>query len=299
MELNRLDLNLLQLMVQIHDTGSVSVAGKRMGLSQPAASNALGRLRQALGDTLFVRGREGMVPTTFADRVVPEVRRHLAGIDAALSAAAGFDPKTSRRTFRLSLSGLGEQTFLPPLAARVLAEAPGVRLDSVTAPLGDLARALSVHQADVAVGLLDIRDRNLREIHLFDEVYRAIASPGLSPEEAAALDLATARIILVAPSATYAEDIEAVIDRRGLSGNIVLRMGHFGALSEMLRALNAVAVVPGEFAERLAAAGAATLLPGAMARSQPGVKLVWHSKTTEDGGCAWLRAMICDLFRQV
>ena len=87
-----IDLNLLELLLQIHDTHSVSVAGSNMGLSQPATSNALARLRHMLDDPLFVRGGQGMEPTPFTERIVPEVREHLAGIALVLNDATPFDP---------------------------------------------------------------------------------------------------------------------------------------------------------------------------------------------------------------
>ena len=103
MNIRQIDLNLLSLLVRIAETGSVSVAGAQLGLSQPASSNALARLRQALGDPLFQRTREGMVPTGFAEAILPGIKEHMAGIEATLTSVAGFDPGTSRRRFRLSL----------------------------------------------------------------------------------------------------------------------------------------------------------------------------------------------------
>lgn len=295
---DRIDLNLLSLMIEIHDKGSVSRAGRKLGLSQPASSNALARLRHSLGDPLFVRGKDGMVPTALAERIVPHIRTHLAGISAALAEASEFDPATSTRTFRLSLSGLGEQTFLPPLARRVFADAPNVRLENVSSSLADLPGVLSDRDADVAIGILDLKDKAVCETHLFDEVYRAVGTPARPQASAEALELKNKRIILVAPSATYAEDLEWVLAKHGLSDNICVRLRHFGALPDMLGALDAVAIVPGQFATRLAQAGKGTILPAVLPLGRHGVKLVWHQRTTSDPGCAWLRGLICELFRQ-
>lgn len=296
--LDRIDLNLLSLLIQIYDKGSVSKAGKKLGLSQPAASNALARLRHSLGDPLFVRGKDGMAPTAFADRIVPHIRTHLAGISAALAEASHFDPATSNRTFRLSLSGLGEQTFLPPLARRVFREAPNVKLENVSSSLAELAGTLSDRDADVAIGILDLKDKAVCETHLFDEVYRAVGNPARPQAGVEALGLREEKIILVAPSATYAEDLEWVLAKHGLSNNICVRLRHFGALPDMLSALDAVAIVPGQLASRLTDAGYATILPAVLPLGRHGVKMVWHQKTTSDPGCAWLRGLICELFQQ-
>jgi DNA-binding transcriptional LysR family regulator len=296
MSLWSLDLKLLELLVRIHETGSVSLAGEQLGLSQPAASNALRRLREALGDPLFIRGREGMVATAYTERVVPAVRAHLAGLAAALATSSEFRPETARRNFRLSLSGLGEQSFLPPLARRIFAEAPHVRIENVALPMEALAGALARGEADAAIGILEAREPGLRRLHLFDEVFRVVGSPRLSAEEAARVRLEESRLILVAPSATYAEDVESSLARRGLAGNVAIRLRHFGALPELLASVDAFAVVPGQFAARLEAAGQARMLPVELPLRQSGVGLIWHRRTDHDPACIWLRARITELF---
>ncbi|MCG6903632.1 MAG: LysR family transcriptional regulator [Rhodobacter sp.] len=296
--LHRIDLNLLSLLIEIHDCGSVSQAGRKLGLSQPASSNALARLRQSLGEPLFVRGKNRMLPTAFTSHIAPQIRLHLAGISNALTKAGEFDPRTSTRTFRLSLSGLGEQIFMPSLAQRIHARAPGAILSNVAARLSDLAQSLAAQEADAAIGILDLKDRNIRQTHLFDEVYRAVGNPGLPRDRIETIDLARARIILVAPSATYAQNIEDALDRHGWSENICLRLRHFGALPEVLQKLDAVAIVPGQLATRLERSGQASILPAELPLGRHQVKLVWHQHTDLEPGCIWLRRQICELFQK-
>lgn len=294
--LTRLDFSLLQLLLAVHDTGSVSLAGAKLGLSQPAASNALARLRAALGDPLFIRGAGGMVPTEYTASIVPQLRSHIAGIATALEGARRFEPAGSTRLFRLSLSGLGEQLFLAPLAREVAAIAPGVRLENISAPMHDLARSLAAREADVAIGILDNLDKGVQQEPLFDERYRAVTSAALP--QGTRLDLHASRIILVAPSATYAEDIEVKLAGLGLTGNIFYRLRHFGALPELIQATGAVAIVPDQFAERLEASGAGRVVPLDLPLGRPRVRMVWHDTTTADPGCIWLRDLIKRLFQQ-
>lgn len=294
MNIRQIDLNLLSLLVRIAETGSVSVAGAQLGLSQPASSNALARLRQALGDPLFQRTREGMVPTGFAEAILPGIREHMAGIEATLTSVAGFDPGTSRRRFRLSLSGLGEQNFLPRLAATVFDKAPFVTLENVSSPAGELAETLSSRRADIAIGLIDLALPTMRQQVLFRDDYRVIASPALAAR--GPVDLTRARLILVAPSATFAREIEAMHTRLGLADRVCLRMSHFGALPAMLDTLEAAAIVPGQFAAKLAEDGGAVLLPARADLGRQAVNLVWHERTETDPGCQWLRGIVTRLF---
>lgn len=293
----RIDLNLLELLLQIHDTRSVSMAAETLGLSQPATSNALARLRTMLDDPLFVRGATGMEPTPFTARIVPELRDHLSGIASALNDAAVFEAAESKRTFRLSLSGLGEQVFLGPLARRVFEAAPHVRLENVSSPFQDLSRTLAARESEMAIGLLEPQDPQLHLVHLFDEDYRLIGPPGLSPDRAATVDLCKERIVMAVPSLTYADDVEQVMDELGLADRVCLRIRNFGALPEMLVTLNAFAIVPGYLGRRMAEADQATLLDMPLPPGRQKVQLVWHVNTMKDPGCMWLRQQIIDLFQ--
>lgn len=294
MSVAHLDLNLLRLLLAINDAGSVSQAGQKLGLSQPAASNALARLRATLGDPLFVRSRTGMVPTAYTERIVPVVRVHLAGLSNALSDAMGFDPATRKRTFRLSLSGLGEQMFLPTLSARIAEEAPQVSLENISAPMHELPRVLSTQEADVAIGIIGPLESGLQRQHLFDEVYCVVGNPALS--DADARNWRKRRIIVVAPSATYADDLETLLARHGLASNVTYRLRHFGGLPDMLRLVDAVAIVPDQLATRLEQVGAARRLPAELPLGRHAVNLVWHRKSDNDPGCVWLRGLISELF---
>lgn len=294
--LSRIDLNLLHLLLEVHDAGSVSKAGRRLGLSQPAASNALSRLRDALGDPLFLRSKDGMVPTAYVARIAPQIRDHLGGITSVLSENQAFVPETSNRIFRLSLSDVGEQIFLPPIAHRLAKLAPNVALENISAPIAELADSLAAQDADVAIGIVNPRDTAIRSAPLFNEVYCAVGNVALTESEIAGLDLHDKRIILVAPSATYAADVEALLDRHGFSRNISYRLRTFGALPDLLRRIDAIAILPKQLAQRLENAGAARMLPQEIPLGTHTVKLVWHRKSENDPGCVWLRQQIRELF---
>ena len=114
MNVSDLDLNLLRVLDAVLRESSVTAAAARLGLTQPAVSNALARLRKVFGDALFVRAPSGMAPTPFARELDEPVRQALALIESALSRGAGFDPASSKRAFRFYMSDLGEISFLPP-----------------------------------------------------------------------------------------------------------------------------------------------------------------------------------------
>src|SRR5216110_1812526 len=119
MNVHDLDLNLLRVFDSVLHERGVTPAAARLGLTQPAVSNALARLRNVFGDALFVRTPTGMDPTPFARELSEPVRQALALLESALAHGPGFDPVTSTRAFRFYMSDLGQIEFLPPLLERV------------------------------------------------------------------------------------------------------------------------------------------------------------------------------------
>src|SRR5580658_1572501 len=126
--LNAFDLNLLIVFDAVMQERNVTRAGSRIGLSQPAMSHALNRLRYMLGDELFVRTPDGMAPTPRAEMLAEPLRNALSDLQLALEPAT-FDPAWSDRSFSIAVNNYGAVVLSPPLAAAVRAVAPNVRLD--------------------------------------------------------------------------------------------------------------------------------------------------------------------------
>lgn len=116
--LNSFDMNLLRVLDALLETSSTTDAGRRVGLSQPAVSAALARLRDALGDPLFVRQGRRLIATDFARTLRDPLRRLLEDTEQLLTGNAAFDPTTSKDTFRLSGSDFYATLLMPALADR-------------------------------------------------------------------------------------------------------------------------------------------------------------------------------------
>src|SRR5882672_592293 len=172
-----LDLNLLRAFDAVLRDGSVTAAAERLGLSQPAMSNALARLRRLLGDPLFMRTASGMRPTPFAQQLAAPVQQALDLIRASFSQQAGFDPGTSDRIFRLQLTDVGEIAFLPPLLERLQRDAPRVRIETQHLPQDEVSDALASGDVDVAVGFLPELSSGVVAQRLFRDRYVCLCAP--------------------------------------------------------------------------------------------------------------------------
>ena len=131
MDLREIDLNLLVVFNQLLLDRSVSTAADKLGLTQPAVSNALKRLRTALKDELFLRTSRGMEPTPYALHLSEPVMYALNALQTVLARRDSFDPLTSSRNFNLAMTDIGECHFLPPLARLLRSRAPHVGLATV------------------------------------------------------------------------------------------------------------------------------------------------------------------------
>ena len=156
MNLKHIDLNLLVYLDVLLQTCSVTQAAESMGISQPAMSNGLRRLRELFNDPLLIRTKDGMAPTERARALQPLVRKIVADVELAVEPDKGFDPATARRVFRLSVSDYSECTLLPPLLRAMHNTAPNITLDILTPS--------DVSYSDVEGGKVDL------VINRFDEV---------------------------------------------------------------------------------------------------------------------------------
>src|SRR5512141_1278547 len=121
-DLSGIDLNLLTLLEALFETGSVTRAGDRLDLSQPAASRALQRLRTAFGDPLFVRAPNGLIPTPRAESLREPLVRALAAVRDVIAPQA-FDPRTATGKVRLAVPDIDAATLVPRLLAAFGAQA--------------------------------------------------------------------------------------------------------------------------------------------------------------------------------
>lgn len=301
MNFRQLDLNLLRVLAALYRHRSVTEAGRALSLSQPAASNALARLRQFFGDELFVRTPAGLQPTRLCERMAPAVAGQLQALETMMSGHEAFEPQDSDMHWRLSLSDLGEMMFLPSLAGALRAQAPRAQLSNISVAASDVAAALEARDIDCAVGILQPRQRDIRTQVLFREQYVAITAPqwlpssGRAGRKLTAAQLADASLVVASPTATFHSSVEQMLVRQKLDHRIVLRARHFGALPELALTTDLLAIVPDMYARNLRRHFDFRLweLPQAPFYE---VRLVWHASTSNDPAHRWMRALIHQLF---
>jgi DNA-binding transcriptional LysR family regulator len=293
-----LDLNLLRAFDAIAADGSVTAAGERLGLSQPAMSNALARLRQLFGDPLFVRTPRGMRPTPFAQQLAQPVREALRLIQGALQQHAGFDPRSSGNTFRLFMSDIGEMVFLPGLLERIEHDAPGVKIEVVRIPIKDVHTALESGALDLAVGFLPGLTIGIRQQPLFREHYVCMLRadhPGIGAKISAKQFREVAHV-LVSYAGTGHQVIEETLLAEGLSERIAVRVPHFLVVPMILARTDLIVTVPSRVAAIFAQPGNFKVLKLPVDMPSFEVRLHWHERYHQDPANRWLREVMTELY---
>jgi DNA-binding transcriptional LysR family regulator len=300
MNVGDLDLNLLRAFDAVLRDGSVTAAAGRLGLSQPAMSNALARLRRLLGDPLFMRTPGGMRPTPFAQQLAAPVQQALDLIRASLSQRAGFDPRTSDRIFRLQLTDVGEIAFLPPLLERLQREAPRVRVETQHLPQDEVSEALASGEVDLAVGFLPELSQGVVQRHLFRDRYVCLVRAD-HPRIRSRLTLAqflAATHVLVSSRGSAHEIVEQTLRNQGVVRRIALRVPHFTVVPMILARTDHMVIVPEGLVRAITPFGRFKALKPPVDIPALDVKVHWHERFDHDPGIAWLARVLVELHAQ-
>jgi DNA-binding transcriptional LysR family regulator len=294
------DLNLLRVFLAIWDLRSLTAAGDRLGLTQPAVSHALRRLRNLFEDPLFVRTPAGMVPTDAAYRLYPPLAQALSIINDAVQQHAKFDPATARRVFRISMSDMSEFFFLPPLIALLDRDARGVRIEAANIPVESVSAAMRAGEIDLALGYVPGLDAGCVSQTLFLDEHVCVlrANHPLRKTKPDREDLAALRYVYASTNATGHRMVEQWLDEMNFKRDVVLRLPHFVVAPEIVMNTDLAVIFPKSIARRFNRGKAFRVLPLPFALPPIEIQVHSHTQFAADPGIAWLRGVIHDMFHQ-
>jgi len=295
-----LDIKLLRLLDQLYTTRSVTRAAEALGQSQPTVSIWLAKLRDQLGDPLFVRTGEGMLPTPRTDALIGTVREVLAGLQRLTESPLGFEPATAQRRFAICMTDASHITLLPRLLAHVRTAAPGVSLEASRID-GHLAQALQAGEADLAVGFLPWLDAGFYQQTLYAQDWICLANahhPRVVDSNPAHWNLAVyqTEAHIGISSGTGYQLMDSAVASQHLTRQIRLELPGFLGLSAILSTSDLIATLPRHIGETLARAAGLQVLPCPFEIPGFTVKQYWHARYHHDAACRWLRGVCAELF---
>jgi len=301
MNLNALDLNLVRVLDALLREKSVTRAGEQIGLSQPAVSAALNRLRHALNDQLFVRRGNDMVPTPRAESLAAPVRAALREIERAFQPATDFDPARLERTFTFMGADFFSMLLMPPFAARIAAVAPGVSFRFLDSAIGDVSKLLQEDQIDVALERpLEVAEW-VSSVPLFDSPFAVIAAKdnaalrqaGVAAGEQVPLDLFCALPhALRSIDGSMAGFTDDALGRMGRTRRVTLALPHFQAVALAVAGGPCLAVVPRQFAAVAAKSLPIDVYQAPISIPSPAVRMYWHARHDDEAPHRWIREQV-------
>ncbi|MGZ5198557.1 MAG: LysR family transcriptional regulator [Telluria sp.] len=288
-----LDLNLLRVFEAVFRERHLTRAADSLSLTPSAVSHALRRLREHLGDPLFVRQANLMMPTPACLRLAPSLFEQMARLRQLLAQWARFDPATTRQTFRIGMPESVEMMLLPALQQAFVKGAPEASLASVSFDRANLARLLAAGQLDAAIDVAQPMREPVRHQPLMEDDFCIVAHKGHPFKRAPSLkQYLAARHVSVSGRSSGMVLEDAALLNLGLQRQVVLRCQNYTSAFAIVEDRDYLLTVPVELSREVATSRKLVRwrVPFELPKVQ--LHLYWHANNEDDAASKWLRTLI-------
>lgn len=297
--LRQLNLNLLLVFDALMQERNLSRAALRLHVSQPAASNALARLREQLGDELFQRTPAGMTPTAQALAIYGPIRQALQLLQHTLGPQDEFDA-TEEHAFYLAMSDYAQQRILPSLLTDMAKTAPKSTVHVIEDSAELLPKHLSTGEIDLAVDYLHFDDQELQYQPLTEEELVVIGRRD-HPAFAQGLTLngyRSCQHISLLTRAGRGSPLEIVLGSAKIRRKVGLYIPNFLAMPAVVEQTDLLATIPMQQAQAAAEQYSIDIAPTPFEVPPIQVSLIWHQQNTVSTKLTWLREKITAIAHQ-
>ncbi|WP_144143527.1 LysR family transcriptional regulator [Paraburkholderia sp. BCC1884] len=294
------DLNFLYVLQALGEERSVSRAADRLGLTQPAVSHALGKLRTLFQDDLFVRAGPVMAPTPIGEQLIEGVDKVLALVQQEIWSARSFDAATTTRTFSVCLSDMGVIVLLPRLLAAVRERAPFATLKPIQVPSLELASALQDGAVDLAIGYLGKLGDNLHQQALFRRSLVGIIKGGTTRRKLrmSVETFIEKKHVVAGTLALTNQLLEKEMRLHGARLKVGVEVPYLLAVPSLVANSDFIAAVPDELAELFSRLADVDVFPLPIRLPDLIVQQFWHARYHSDAGHRWFRSLVAQTLRQ-
>jgi len=288
--LKNVDLNLLVIFEAVYATSNISRAAERLGMSQPAVSNALARLRELIGDPLFVRAPHGVEPTIKAREMIRPVREALGVIGQQLGSSSNLDLATYKRLFRIIIVDVLEPIIMPPMMRTIMSQAPGIGIECIQ-PDGKFYEGIKAGTIDLACFAfpVDTTDMIVKPICPMDLV---VVSRRNHPAIEKPLDLDTFQQltqIAVGRELRGLTNIDKNLIARGLPRKVGYMAAKIWSMPAMVERTDLIGILPRRFVQEISGNFALDVHEMPTEMPEQFMYMMWHANSEHDPGHVWLR----------
>lgn len=299
MTLAHFDLNLLIVFEAVMRERSVKKASEKLGLSQPAVSHALNRMRWSIKDQLFVRTPDGMSPTPRAEQLSQPIRDALAGLQAALEPET-FVPSLTQRRFSIAVNNYAAVVLAGPIAAACAALAPGVELSLRPSGNLELTALLDRGELDLAISSLEIVGERFASALLVEDRYVAAMRRG-HPAIGRTLDIETLGALPHLGISSSGEDmrfLDLALAEAGLTRHVTLEVPYLAAGAVLIQS-DSVAVLGRQLAYEFRRAYAIELADLPLQSPPLRSVMIWPRRLDSQPAHQWLRQTVATVASQL
>lgn len=299
-ELSQLDLNLLRVFDAVARERHVTRAAQRLNLSQPAVSNALARLRLALGDELFLRRPGGVEPTALASALAVPIAEALDRLAETLSVRAPFDPATARRVFTVAFSEYAEAALAPRVLARMTREAPDCLLAIRHADRTNAEMLLERGDAQLAIAVLPEPGALYTRMRLLPEAFLTLmrADHPLATGEFTLERFISVPHLLHSANGSRDGAMDVVLAGVGLSRRLGAVVAHLSAVPEILAQTQMIISLSARLARQMAENHRLVVREPPVNVRHTRLSMIFHRRFEADPGHAWLRRLLLSEARE-
>lgn len=294
MKIHTFDLNLLVVFKALFDEKNVTKASKKIGITQPAMSNALNRLRYLVKDDLFIRGPKGMRPTPRAIELSLPIRVALSNIELSL-ASPTFDSKKARKLFRLSISDDVAPLILPNLVTEMQETSPNSELCVRSEQGSEAIKLLDNNEIDFAIGRFETIPSRFGSKELFQEFYVCLMNINhpLANEKKLSMDQYLAsKHLRVAPMEAQISPIDRALSQLNLERIIAVRIDLITMSPYVINNSDLILTLPSKTANRIAKSENFKILELPLELEKRLTKLIWHKELTNHPAYDWIKDKI-------
>lgn len=289
---SRIDLNLFRVLDAIYSQGGVSAAARVLHLTQPAVTHALGRLRDHLGDPLFVRQGNRLLPTEKVRAMMPSVQAHLKGLMASTHAQPQFDAAKLQMEFVIGFRDILESIALPVLMAGIERDAPGVRVVSRRLAADEVERELGTGALDLAVDRpLRAGPRISRRYLVDDSLVVVMRSDHALSTQLRRADYLAAQHVAVSPLGESSA-LDMLLGQNGMFREVRLVCQHYFSACQIAAASDLLLTVPQAYASHLAGLLPIAMRPLPMRLPAIPILAYWHDSKDDDLAHSWFRERV-------
>ncbi|MEX0731571.1 MAG: LysR family transcriptional regulator [Aquisalimonadaceae bacterium] len=302
MDIKGLDLNLLKVFDAIYTHRNLTRAGDSLGISQPAVSRAMQRLREAFGDMLFERVPQGMTPTRKAEMVARHIQSALDNAQTALHLGKQVKPQDLDVAFRLGTNDYLSLLLLPRIAQRVRVHAPNVRLIAPNVGHTCVQFMLDSAAIDAAIVSEEVAGSRYESMPLFTEEYVCIAGADNRRVPAAGLDLDTFVALdhlLVSHATAERGWVDSTLQGMGRSRRVAMSIPHFSVAPSIIVSTDLICTLPKRIAHLLERFHAIRILPLPIRNHRHLFHLVWLRRYGSGSHHSWFREEIAAVSREL